>query len=114
MLLSSSSSDLGRMIENAVYLELLRRGYKVTIGKLYEKEVDFVARDMNGITYYQVSASVLDESTLKRELEPLQKIADNYPKILLTLDDIGAGGNFAGIRHLNFLTGFRKPKNGEP
>ena len=58
---------------------------------------------MNGRVYYQVSASVLDESTLNRELEPLQKIADNYPKILLTLDDIGTGSNFAGIRHLNLL-----------
>ena len=108
MLLSSSSSDLGRMIENVVYLELLRRGYKVNIGKLYEKEVDFVARDMNGITYYQVSASVLDESTLKRELEPLQKIADNYSKILLTLDDIVVGRNFAGIHHLNLLDWLQK------
>jgi len=103
LLLSSSSSDLGHMIENVVYLELLRRGFKVNIGKLYEKEVDFVASDMNGRVYYQVSASVLDESTLNRELEPLQKIADNYPKILLTLDDIGTGSNFAGIRHLNLL-----------
>ena len=103
MLLANSSSDLGHIIENIVYLELLRRGYKVNIGKLYEKEVDFVASDMNGITYYQVAASVLDESTLKRELEPLQKIGDNYPKILLTLDDIGIGRNFAGIRHLNLI-----------
>ena len=103
LLLSSSSSDLGHIIENVVYLELLRRGFKVNIGKLYEKEVDFVASDMNGRAYYQVSASVLDESTLNRELEPLQKIADNYPKILLTLDDIGTGRNFAGIRHLNLL-----------
>jgi len=103
LLLSSSSSDLGHLIENVVYLELLRRGFKVNIGKLYEKEVDFVASDMNGRAYYQVSASVLDESTLNRELEPLQKIADNYPKILLTLDDIGTGRNFAGIRHLNLL-----------
>lgn len=59
MLLSSSSSGLGHMIKNVVYLELLRRGYKVNIGKLYEKEVDFVASDMNGRTYYQVAASVL-------------------------------------------------------
>lgn len=108
LLLSSSSSDLGHMIENVVYLELLRRGFKVNIGKLYEKEVDFVASDMNGRAYYQVSASVLDESTLNRELEPLQKIADNYPKILLTLDDIGTGRNFAGIRHLNLLDWLQK------
>lgn len=111
LLLSTSSSDLGHMIENVVYLELLRRGSKVNIGKLYEKEVDFIASDMNGKTYYQVSASVLDESTLNRELEPLRKIADNYPKILLTLDDIGVGRNFAGIRHLNLLDWLQK---GEP
>lgn len=111
LLLSTSSSDLGHIIENVVYLELLRRGSKVNVGKLYEKEVDFVASDMNGRTYYQVSASVLDESTLNRELEPLQKIGDNYPKILLTLDDIYVGRNFAGIRHLNLLDWLQK---GEP
>ncbi|AFQ46036.1 ATP-binding protein [Desulfosporosinus meridiei] len=111
LLLSTSSSDLGHMIENVVYLELLRRGSKVNIGKLYEKEVDFIASDMNGRTYYQVSASVLDESTLNRELEPLRKIADNYPKILLTLDDIGVGRNFAGIRHLNLLDWLQKAES---
>lgn len=103
MLLSGSASDIGHLIENLVYLELLRRGYKVNIGKLAEKEVDFVARDMTGITYYQVAATVLDENTLKRELEPLEKIPDHYPKILLTLDEIGVGANYNGIRHLNLI-----------
>ena len=68
-----------------------------------EKEVDFVAVNGNETTYYQVSATVLDENTLARELAPLQKIADNYPKILLTLDYIGAGSNFDGITQLNLI-----------
>ena len=103
MLLSGTSADLGHLLENIVYLELLRRDYKVNIGKLAEKEIDFVARDISGLTYYQVAASVLDETTLRRELAPLQQIPDNHPKILLSLDDIGAGANFDGIRQLNLI-----------
>lgn len=103
ILLSGSSSDLGHLIENIVYLELLRRGFKVNIGKLAEKEVDFVARGTDGLEYYQVSASVLEESTLKRELEPLQKIPDNYPKYLLTLDDYIVNSNYEGIRQINLI-----------
>jgi hypothetical protein len=103
ILMSSSSSDLGHVIENVVYLELKRRGYKVHIGKMDQLEVDFVAVDSDGITYYQVSASVLEVSTLMRELEPLQRISDNHPKFLLTLDAIGNGANYEGIRQLNLL-----------
>lgn len=103
MLLSSSVADLGHLIENVVYLELLRRGFKVNTGKLAEKEVDFVASNRNEVIYYQVSASVLNEDTLKRELEPLQKILDNHSKILLTLDEIGAGANYEGIRQMNLI-----------
>lgn len=103
MLVSGSSSDLGHLLENIVYLELIRRGYKVNIGKLAEKEVDFVARDETGITYYQVSASVLDENTLKRELEPLQKIQDNYPKFILTFDEIMLNANYEGIRQISIF-----------
>lgn len=103
ILVSSSSADLGHQLENIVYLELLRRGYKVNIGKLAEKEVDFVASDSEGLVYYQVAASTLDENTLKRELEPLQKISDNYPKYLLTLDEVLATANYDGIRKLNVL-----------
>ena len=58
---------------------------------------------MNEIEYYQVSASVIDENTLERELAPLREIKDNYPKILLTLDDIGSGTNYEGIRHINVI-----------
>lgn len=103
ILLTGSVSDLGHLLENVVYLELVRRGLKVHIGKLAEKEVDFVASGPDGITYYQVSASVLDENTLRRELAPLEKIPDHHPKVLLTLDDIGAGANYSGIRQRNVL-----------
>ena len=103
MLLSGSSPDKGHLIENVVYFELLRRNGKVNIGKVAEREVDFVARDMDGITYYQVSASVMDEATLQREIDPLRKIPDNHPKVLLTLDEIGAGANHNGIRQMNLL-----------
>ncbi|MGI6622361.1 MAG: ATP-binding protein [Acetivibrionales bacterium] len=103
MLLSSSESDIGHLIENIVFLELRRRGYKVNIGKMLESEIDFVASDMVGRSYYQVSASVLDSRTLERELSPLKKIPDNYPKLLLTLDEIGTGSNYEGIRHVNLL-----------
>ncbi|HVI42606.1 MAG TPA: ATPase, partial [Anaerovoracaceae bacterium] len=103
MLLSSSASDIGHLIENVVFLELQRRGYKVNIGKMLENEIDFVASDMSGRTYYQVSASVLDTGTLARELAPLQKIPDHYPKLLLTLDEVGEGSNYEGIRQVNLL-----------
>ena len=103
LLLAGGSADLGHLIENIVFLELLRRRYKVNIGKLSEKEVDFVAASSDGVTYYQVAASVLDEATLKRELDPLRKINDNHPKLLLTLDEIGAGANYDGIRQYNLI-----------
>ncbi len=103
ILVSNSASDLGHQLENIVYLELLRRGYKVNIGKMAEKEVDFVASDSEGIAYYQVSASTIDESTLERELAPLQRISDNHPKYLLTLDELMATANYDGIRKINVL-----------
>jgi predicted AAA+ superfamily ATPase len=103
VLISSSSTDLGHLLENIVYLELIRRRYKVNIGKLAEKEVDFVAQDADGITYYQISASTIDENTLKRELEPLQKIPDNHPKFLLTLDEYMPDANYDGIRKMSVI-----------
>jgi len=102
-LVSRSSADLGHLLENIVYLELIRRGNKVSVGKLAEKEVDFVADNADGIAYYQVSASTLDENTLKRELEPLQKIPDNYPKFLLTLDEIMPNANYDGILKMSVI-----------
>ena len=103
ILVSSGSGDLGHLLENIVYLELIRRGYKVNIGKLAEKEVDFIADSVDGLSYYQVSATTLDENTLRRELEPLRKISDNHPKFLLTLDEYMPNANFDGIRKMSVL-----------
>jgi len=102
-IINQSSRDLGHLLENVVYLELLRRNNRVNIGKLSGKEVDFVATNMNEVEYYQVSASVLDERTLEQELAPLREIKDNYPKTLLTLDDIGNGSNYEGIKQINVI-----------
>lgn len=103
MLSSGAAEDLGHLIENIVYFELLRRDYKVYTGKVSKKEVDFVATSADEVLYCQVSASVLDEKTLQRELEPLKLIQDHHRKILLTLDEIGAERNFAGIKQLNLI-----------
>lgn len=102
-LLGSKPADLGRILENVVYLELCRRGYEVAIGKIGEREVDFVATDINGEPIYiQVALSVSDGDTLTRELASLLDIHDNYRKILLTLDDMPYT-TYDGIRHLNAL-----------
>jgi len=108
ILLESSSPDLGHQLENIVFLELLRRGYRVSIGKLAEKEIDFVvtgtnAAETGGLAYYQVAASVLDPATLAREMEGLKKIKDNHPKYLLTLDDIPSRANHNGIIQLSLI-----------
>ena len=102
MLLGSRAADLGHVLENVVYLELLRRGFEVYVGKLGEQEIDFVAVDSDGLTYYQVSQTVRDEQTLDRELAPLKKIADHYPKYILTLD-VDPDADYDGIRRINAL-----------
>lgn len=101
-LLSNKGTDTGHILENIVYLELIRRGYKVFIGKSGTQEIDFVALNEQGTSYYQVSQSVLAEETLKRELSPLQKIKDHYPKYLLTMDYLPAT-DFEGIKQINVL-----------
>lgn len=100
-LLGQRGADQGHLLENIIYLELIRRGYQVYVGAMPDGEVDFVAMNAETIEYYQVSAIVLDSDTLERELNPLRKIADHYPKYLLTLDEIGANSNYEGIRQLN-------------
>ena len=101
-LLGYRSFDAGRILENVVYLELLRRQKKVYVGKMDNLEVDFVAMDEEGIAYYQVAATVRDERTLQRELAPLRRIDDQYPKVILTLDE-DPDADYAGIRRTNAL-----------
>ena len=101
-LLGAKPADMGRILENVVYLELLRRGYEIYVGKQESCEVDFVAVNENGTEYYQVALTVRDETTLKRELTPLDSIADHNPKYLLTLDD-DPPASHNGIRQLNAL-----------
>ena len=102
MLGKKAGQDMGHILENIVYLELLRRGYKVYTGKVNNLEIDFVAENKNGLEYYQVSLTTRDEKTLERELRPLQKTGDFYPKYLLTADrDLDA--DYEGIKKINVI-----------
>ena len=92
--------DLGFSLENMVYFELLRRGYKVMIGKVGNTEVDFVAEKQGAYTYFQVTADMTAEETFEREMRPLILIRDNYEKIVLTADHLTVG-NYNGIRVKN-------------
>lgn len=100
MLLGSRQADVGHILENVVYLELLRRGYDVYVGKVDEFEVDFVAQNNRGTAYFQVALTVRDEKTLERELRPLLSIRDHYPKVILTLDE-DPEAQYDGIRRIN-------------
>ena len=101
-LVRKKESDIGYLLENIVYFELLRRDYKVYVGKSGTNEIDFVAIKNDSIEYYQVSASLLDESTFSREIKPLKIIKDNYKKTILTLDKFTLG-NYEGIEVVNVL-----------
>lgn len=94
--------DLGFSIENVVYFELLRRGYRVNIGKFNNAEIDFIAQKNDEIIYFQVTADMTSESTFNREINPLKIINDNYEKIILTLDKFSAG-NYNGIKVINLI-----------
>ena len=101
LVLGSRNRDIGRILENIVYLELVRRGYAVRVGKIGEMEIDFVAIKGGKKEYYQVAASVLDPATFEREFAPLLKIKDHYPKFVLTMDDLPSGTE--GVRQMNIL-----------
>lgn len=94
--------DLGFSLENIVYFELLRRGYKVMIGKVGNTEVDFVAEKQGAYTYVQVTADMTAEETFEREMRPLTLIRDNYEKIILTADHLTLG-NYNGIQVKNLV-----------
>ncbi len=107
MLGQSAGKDMGHILENIVYLELLRRGYEVYIGKFDDLEVDFVAKNSKNTYYYQVALTTREASTdnspvLDRELAPLKKINDNYSKYILTLDD-DLEADYDGIKKINVI-----------
>lgn len=85
-LLGAKSTDWGHILENVVFLELLRRNNNVYIGKTDALEIDFITVNMQNVAYYQVAATVRDQATLERELQPLKAVKDNFPKTILTLD----------------------------
>ena len=101
-LLARQKYDLGFSLENIIFFELLRRGYRVNIGKVGTAEVDFVARKNDSVRYFQVTASMTEESTFVREMAPLKNMKDNYPKYVLTLDRF-TPGNYDGIEVMNAI-----------
>lgn len=101
-LLGFRNRDSGHAIENVVYFELLRRGYDVAIGKVDNSEVDFIATKADDKLYVQVTESMLSEDTRCRELAPLQKISDNYEKIVLSVDT-GMDSSYEGIKSINLI-----------
>ena len=104
MLVRGRDSDIGHILENLVYLELRRRGYDVFVGQYgTDGEIDFVAIRDGQPEYYQVAQTALEDRVLQRELAPLRKIQDNYPKYLLTLDELFGEMNYDGIQKKNAL-----------
>ena len=101
-ILPRKSYDLGFSVENMVYFELLRRGYKVSVGKHQDTEVAFVAQKQSGLVYVQVTADMTAKATFDREMKALYSIRDNYEKIVLTLDKLTIG-NYDGIKVINLL-----------
>ncbi|ABQ87483.1 ATP-binding protein [Methanobrevibacter smithii] len=104
----STQRNWSQLLENIVFLELIRQGYSITIGKIQDLEVDFVCRKANQIKYIQVSQSILDENTRKREFKSLEKISDSYPKYVISMDSFDFSAN--GIIHLNIID-FLKSEN---
>lgn len=102
MLLGYHDADRGHIIENIVFLELLRRDYRVYIGKVGETEVDFVAEKPDDKLYIQVTETMQSQETRKRELRPLRMIQDNYEKIILSMDR-DFMKSYVGIKSLNLL-----------
>ena len=103
MILGNRNIDMRHILENIIYLELIRRKGNVYVGQFDKNEIDFVVINSNEIEYYQVALTVLDENTLKRELDAFKNIKDNYPKYLITLDDVMVNTDYDGIKVVNAL-----------
>ena len=103
MILGNRNIDMGHILENVIYLELLRRKGNVYVGQFDKNEIDFVVINSNEIEYYQVALTILDKNTLKRELDTFKNIKDNYPKYLITLDDVIVNTDYDGIKVVNAL-----------
>ena len=103
MILGNRNIDMGHILENIIYLELIRRKGNVYVGQFDKNEIDFVVINSNEIEYYQVALTVLNENTLKRELDAFKNIKDNYPKYLITLDDVMVNTDYDGIKVVNAL-----------
>ena len=101
LLLGDKNVDIGRILENIVYLELIRRGYHVYIGKVGDLEIDFIAEKGSDKIYYQVSATILDSHTFAREIAPLRKTKDSYPKYIISMDELSVEED--GIKQLNII-----------
>lgn len=101
-LLGFRNRDTGHVLENVVYFELIRRGYDVAIGKVDNNEVDFIATNADNKIYVQVTESMMSEDVRARELAPLQKIKDNYEKMVLSLD-VGLENSYEGIKSINLI-----------
>ncbi len=102
IILGFRNIDEGHLLENLVYLELLRRGYKVSIGKILDYEVDFVAENAQTIKYYQVTKTLATSEIQEREIRSLESISDNYEKVILTMDK-GINNDYNGIRIMNII-----------
>ena len=101
-LLGFRDRDTGHVLENIVFFELLRRGYDVAIGKIDNSEIDFIATNANEKIYFQVTETMMSEDVRRRELTPLQKVRENYEKIVLSLDP-GLETSYGGIKSKNLI-----------
>ena len=97
----NASDDIHKLMENAVYLFLRQNGYTVYVGKLGDKEIDFMAEKEGKKIYIQVALTIMMEETRKREFGNLMQVGDNYPKYVITLSDIIIGNDYKGIQYMN-------------
>lgn len=96
---SGRTSSIEKLIENAIYLHLIRLGYEVTVGQLQKTEIDFIAQKKDQTIYIQATYLLATEETVEREFGNLMLIRDNHPKMVISMDDFFDGTNFQGIRH---------------